>query len=83
MNIKTEIVMKARKHRGGFAESIATMKEIPNTLDAVSEYFGLPKKSIVIEEGRDFDNRKGWESKSWFVSSKNGGVYGMISEELK
>ena len=75
--------MKARKHRGGFAESMATMKEISNTLEAVSEYFNLPKDSIVIEEGRDFDSRHGWNSKYWFVLSKNGPVYGMISEGLK
>ena len=75
--------MKARKHRELFAESMATMKEIPTTLDAVSEYFGLSKDSIVIEEGRDFDSRKGWNSKYWFVLSKNGCVYGMVSEETK
>jgi hypothetical protein len=75
--------MKARKHRELFVESMSTMKEIPPTLDAVSEYFNLPKDLIVTEKGRLFDEREGWNSEYWYVMSKNGGVYGMISEELK
>ena len=74
--------MKARKHRGGFAESMATMKEIPATLDAVSEYFGIPKEKIKLERGRTFDDRTGWESEYWYVETEHG-VYGMISEEAK
>ena len=75
--------MKARKHRGGFAESMSTMKEIPATLDAVSEYFGIPKEKIKIEKGRHFDDRDGWQSEYWYVESIKGGVFGMISEEAK
>ena len=73
--------MKARKHRGGFAESMATMKEIPNTLDAVAEYFEVPARQVHITfYGRD--DRAGWESITWLVSGDNG-VLGMINEEIK
>jgi hypothetical protein len=72
--------MKARKHRGGFAESMATMKEIPATIEALAEYFEVPASQIQMTPyGRD--DRAGWESKTWLVSSKHG-VLGMISEEV-
>jgi hypothetical protein len=74
--------MKARKHRGGFAESMATMKAIPATLDAVAEYFEVPVNQIYIPIYYGQDNREGWGSKTRLVSSKHG-VLGMISEEIK
>jgi hypothetical protein len=74
--------MKARKHRGGFAESMATMKEIPATMDALAEFFGVPVGDIYFPIYYAQDDRAGWESKTWLVSSKRG-VLGMISEEVK
>jgi len=73
--------MKARKHRGGFRESMATMKEIPATLQAVAEFFETPISQIYIPIYYGQDDRKGWESKTWLVSGKSG-VLGMISEEV-
>jgi len=73
--------MKARKHRGLFVESMETMRNIPATLDAVAEYFEVPANTLTFEKGRVFDDREGWNSEYWYVMS-NGGVFGMISEEI-
>jgi len=73
--------MKARKHRGGFRESMATMKEIPATLDAVAKYFEVPARQIRVTP-YSRDDRQGWESATWLVSGDNG-VLGMVNEEIK
>jgi hypothetical protein len=73
--------MKARKHRGGFAESMQTMKEIPATLQAVAQFFDVPKRDIRLTP-YSFDGRKGWNSNTWLVCSAYG-VLGMINEEVK
>ena len=73
--------MKARKHRGGFRESMATMKEIPATLDAVAKYFEVPARQIRVTH-YSRDDRQGWESATWLVSGDNG-VLGMVNEEIK
>jgi hypothetical protein len=73
--------MKARKHRGGFRESMATIKEIPATLDAVAKYFEVPARQIRVTP-YSRDDRQGWESATWLVSSDNG-VLGMVNEEIK
>ena len=73
--------MKARKHRGGFRESMATMKEIPATLDAMAKYFEVPARQIRVTP-YSRDDRQGWESATWLVSGDNG-VLGMVNEEIK
>ena len=73
--------MKARKHREMFIDSMETMKEIPATIEAVAEYFDVPKDSLTFTKS-SFDARLGWEAGTWLVSSKNS-VVGMISEEVK
>ena len=73
--------MKARKHRGGFRESMATIKEIPATLDAVAKYFEVPARQICVTP-YSRDDRQGWESATWLVSGDNG-VLGMVNEEIK
>jgi len=73
--------MKARKHRGGFRESMATIKEIPATLDAVAKYFEVPACQIRVTP-YSRDDRQGWESATWLVSGDNG-VLGMVNEEIK
>ena len=73
--------MKARKHRGGFRESMATIKEIPATLDAVAKYFEVPARQIRLTP-YSRDDRQGWESATWLVSGDNG-VLGMVNEEIK
>jgi len=70
--------MKARKHRGGFRESMATIKEIPATLDAVAKYFEVPARQIRVTP-YSRDDRQGWESATWLVSGDNG-VLGMVNE---
>ena len=72
--------MKARKHRGSFAESMATLKEIPATYQALCKYFNKTSGVLVICP-YSFDSRQGWESNTWLVSD-NDGVIGMISEEV-
>jgi len=73
--------MKARKHRCGFRESMATIKEIPATLDAVAKYFEVPARQIRVTP-YSRDDRQGWESATWLVSGDNG-VLGMVNEEIK
>jgi len=73
--------MKARKHRGGFRESMATIKEIPATLDAVAKYFEVPARQIRVTP-YSRDDRQGWEPATWLVSGDNG-VLGMVNEEIK
>jgi hypothetical protein len=72
--------MKARKHRGGFAESMQTMQDIPATLAAVAKFFATPVAQIKVTP-YSFDSREGWNSPTWLVSNKNG-VLGMINEEI-
>ena len=45
--------MKARKHRGGFAESMDTMQEIAQTKEAVAKYFEVK----VVAQGLHVDDR--------------------------
>jgi hypothetical protein len=73
--------MRARKHRGSFSESMATMRGIPATMQAVAEFFELPKKSIVLIY-YGFDYRKGWNANTWLVKGDQG-VYGMIDQEVR
>ena len=75
--------MKARKHRELFEDSIATMTEIPATFDAVSKFFNIPKSDIVFFGGECFDKREPWNDAYWYVTHKDGGVYGMVSERVK
>jgi hypothetical protein len=72
--------MKARIHRGEFVESMATMKEIPETIEAVAAYFNVPKATLSFTEG-GFDERQGWNDTYWYVLT-NGSCIGMTSKEV-
>jgi len=77
--------MKARKHRGSFAESMETMEEIDPTWEAVEKYFGYPKSMIKFHKSV-FDDRKGWKSMTFLVTvneENGGGVHGMTSLPLE
>ncbi len=57
--------MKIRRHRGGFAESMATTETVEPTLDGVIGYlsrFMSPEHGIVQCRPVGFDTRNGWDS---------------------
>jgi hypothetical protein len=51
-----------REHKGGYAESMETTKEIDATLDAVANYFERPVKCITVEPYSGIDRRNGWNT---------------------
>jgi len=65
-----------RKHRGGYAQSMATAKEIDATLDAVAAYFEQPIEQITIEPYSGIDNRNGWNT---YIVCLNGAAIGMTN----
>ena len=73
--------MKARKHNGGFNESISTMKEIKPSLLAVADFFNSDINKIRVLP-YTFDDRKEWNAQTYLVVDDYG-VLGMISEEPK
>jgi hypothetical protein len=74
--------MKARRHRGGFAESMETMEEIEPTWDAMEKYFKYSRSMLEVKE-YGFDSRKGWNAPTYIVIvNKIGGVLGMVSEDI-
>ena len=74
--------MKARRHRGGFAESMETMEEIDPTWEAMEKYFQYPRSMLEVKP-YGFDERKGWNTKTYIVVvNKIGGVLGMVSEDV-
>jgi len=75
-------MMKVRKHRGSFAESLETMLEIEPTWDAVEQYFGYPRSMLEFHKSV-FDEREGWKAWTYLVIvNKEGGVIGMASQEI-
>ena len=78
-------MIKVRKHRGSFAESMDTMLQIEPTWEAIEQYFGYPR-SMLKFHGSIFDDRKGWESMTFLVTvneENGGGVIGMSSLPLE
>jgi len=78
-------MMKVRKHRGSFAESMDTMLQIEPTWEAVEQYFGYPRSMITFHKSV-FDDRKGWEAMTFLVlvnEENGGGVHGMSSLPLE
>lgn len=80
--------MKARQHRGGFKESMLTMREIPATLEAVYEFFNVYDmmpfdiSQIEIIDYDHHDNREGWDAKTFLVVVRGIGPVGQISESV-
>ena len=77
-------MIKVRKHRGSFAESMDTMLQIEPTWEAVEQYFGYPRSMLSFHKST-FDERKGWEAFTYLVlvnEENGGGVLGMASQEL-
>ena len=68
--------MKIRLHRGGLADSLATMREIPPTIEAVLAYVreDLPRPDLPLTAEElslkyvGFDERIGWET--YYVVSR-------------
>lgn len=76
-------MMKVRKHRGSFAESMETMEEIEPTWEAVEKYFQYPRSMLEFHKSV-FDEREGWKSWTYLVVvNKEGGVIGMASQYLE
>lgn len=69
--------MKIRKHRGSLADSMATVRDIPLTIEAVVAFFQedvLPPRlrlqnGDIVFQYRTYDDRIGWDTYS--VISKN------------
>lgn len=76
-------MMKVRKHRGSFADSMETMLYLEPTWSAVEQYFGYPRSMIKFHK-TSFDDRKGWNDMTYLVTvnqENGGGVHGMASQE--
>jgi hypothetical protein len=69
-----------RKHRGGYAESMATAKEIDATLDAVAKYFEQPVERITVEPYSGIDRRNGWDT---YIVCLYGAAIGMTNGGVK
>lgn len=79
--------MKVREHRGSLDESMATVKEIEPTLDALTAHInevlsgwlggGVTADTIVIHP-QGFDSRIGWNT--YLVAVEGYGVFGMIDQ---
>ena len=74
------LIMKARRYRQSFSESMQTMQEIEPTLFAVAQYFGMPQENVTFTHTID-DKRKGWEAPTVIVWGKTG-IRGFISQEV-
>ena len=77
--------MKFRDHRGSLTESMATVIDIPPTLEALKIIintelgkYGVPEISdeMITVESYGFDNRIGWDTHIVIVNGY--GVYGYI-----
>jgi len=65
--------MKIRSHRGGFAESLATLETINYGKSYVAEYFEKYYGFDINEDLLDFqpvafDSREGWKDKTFLVT---------------
>jgi hypothetical protein len=67
-----------RKHRGGYAESMETAKEIDATMEAVAKYFEYyPVEQLTVEPyGTGIDSRNGWNT---HIVCANGAAIGMTN----
>lgn len=85
--------MKARLHKGGFGESMATMKEINANVRDLSIYiheamiddpcFNFNPASMIDKFSFTqvgIDSRSGWFAPTYLVEIKGWGLIGMVSE---
>lgn len=73
--------MKVREHRGGFADSMATVAEIEPTKEALAKFISeredrSVKTSHVKVSKYGFDNRIGWNT--YIVESKEENEWGVF-----
>jgi len=73
--------MKARKHRGSFAESMETMEEFEPTWENIEKYFQCPRSMLTFDKSV-YDARQGWESNTYHVIVNNAGVLGMVDYDI-
>ena len=71
-------MIKVRKQRGTFADSMETMLQIEPTWEAIEQYFDCPRARLLFHKSV-FDDRKGWEAWTYLVVDKESGVLGMSS----
>lgn len=69
-----------RKHRGGYAESMETAKEIDATMEAVAEYFECPVDGLTVEPYSGIDFRNHWDT---HLVCLNGNAIGMTNSKVK
>lgn len=87
--------VKVRKHRGGYQESIATIKEVNADLKSIFDYFMTDYDDCIKKKykpsdirfktfkGIDcFDKHKEWNDESIMVCIDDFGVLGMINREI-
>jgi hypothetical protein len=78
--------MLIREHRGGYQESMQTVAEISNSMNAVRVYicealspFGFYTKEITIKPYR-FDERNSWDT--YIITVKGYGVFGFCNQNV-
>ena len=69
-----------RKHKGDYADSMETTKEIDATLDAVADYFERPVKWITVEPYSGIDKRNGWDT---YIVCADGAAIGFTNGGVK
>jgi hypothetical protein len=78
--------MKVRQHRGGLAESMATVKEVEPTLEALTAHinvlfsdFGPTVTADQLKfRSQGMDTRIGWDT--YLVAIEGYGVFGMTDQ---
>lgn len=61
--------MKFRRQHGGFAESMATTREMPSTVEALAGLLKVPPGAIKVTPYGGIDPRNGWDT---YLVSVNG-----------